>query len=86
MSADPIAVRLTHRFYRELYQTVRDAGPMGIAPVDLTDRLYRDRSDGGPTSNCIKQVICQRINPRLAPFGIRIWCGTGNSYYRIEIL
>jgi hypothetical protein len=54
MSADPIAVRLTHRFYRELYQTVRDA--------------------------------CQRINPRLAPFGVRIWCGTGNSYYRIEML
>jgi hypothetical protein len=83
MMDDPAAIKLTHWFYRKIYETVRDAGPTGITFYDLADKMYSDRADGGPTSNCIKQVICQRINPRIAEYGIRIHCGTGQGFYRV---
>jgi hypothetical protein len=72
--------------YRKLYEIVRDAGPYGITPRRLADRLYADRADGGPASNCIKQIISQRINPRIAAHGVKIRCGAGQGFYRLTNL
>ena len=84
MTSDLAAVALTHWLYRRLYEIVRDAGDYGVTWDDLARRLYAHRSDGGPASNCIKQVISARINPRLAKFGLVIPCGRGQSFYRLE--
>jgi hypothetical protein len=80
---DEPAIALTSSLYRRLYEIVREAGPYGITWRDLADKLYARRADGGPTSNCIKQIICQRINPRIAEYGIKIHRGTGQSFYRL---
>ena len=84
--SDKAAIKLTHWLYRRLYEIVRDAGPEGITPHDLANKLYAHRADGGPASNCIKQVISARINPRIAEYGIKIHCGPGSSFYRVVSL
>ena len=80
---DPIALTLRHWMYRQLYELVRDAGEYGITKQELIRRLYAHRADGGPESNCIKVIVCNRINPRIAKHGVKIQCGRGHSYYRL---
>ena len=70
--SDPAALALTHWLYRRLYEIVRDAGDYGITRDAFAQKLYAHRTDGGPASNCIKQIISARINPRLAAFGLAI--------------
>jgi hypothetical protein len=83
LEPDKAALSLTHWLYRRLYEIVRDAGPRRITPHDLASKLYAHRADGGPPSNCVKQVICARINPRIAKHGLMIRCGAGQSFYRL---
>jgi len=56
VTSDLAAVALTHWLYRRLYEIVRDAGDYGITRDALAQKLYAHRTDGGPASNCIKQM------------------------------
>jgi len=54
----------------------------GIAGPDLTDRLYADRADGGPSSGrkCMQTQVFQ-LNKRLAKANLRIGAKTMHGPY-----
>jgi hypothetical protein len=60
-------------YKRMLFQLVAKAGEHGISVERLTDRLYADRPDGGPTypARSVCSLLCQ-MNRELEPHGMQI--------------
>ena len=81
---DPSAANLNTWTRRKLYEFVRDAGPEGITMRDLIDKLYADRSDGGPAhASKIVSTEVVRINRQIAKYGVKIRCGQNQNFFRL---
>lgn len=80
-------VRLTGK-KRDLYATVKRAGPNGISTERLFHTLYNDDANGGPDSGYkIIAVFVNGLNKKLAPFGEKVQGGrSGHGVYTNYVL
>ena len=79
--ADDELAWLFTRTQLKIYLAVARAGRAGKSIEALVDRVYGDRPDGGPlyARNCMSVLIHQKINPKLAPHGLKITAGRGRE-------
>ena len=87
---DPELARLFKGNQREIFEIVARAGEAGITRERVADHLYADHADGGPlyAQGVVSTTISKWINPRLAPYGLKIGScqGRGGTPYRLMTL
>lgn len=80
-SVDKLGALLQGR-QRQLFEIVESAGTAGITSMAIFERMYADRSDGGPESGPrIIPIMRRQLNPKLRPIGLQIVC-RGRMYGR----
>lgn len=83
MVADQVGADLP-ALSRRIYELVRDAGSAGISWRDIVERAYFSKRHGSPATNSVAVLISQRINPYLAPHGVKLLSRGGpGSVYRL---
>jgi hypothetical protein len=72
---------------RRLFEIVEKAGTAGMPSPELFQRVYADEPDGGPESGpLIINVMINKMNNKLAPWGVMIHSVGYASGYRLGII